>query len=260
MKRKYRLIKFLRIACVIGEVFGVIGLLVTLLMGPFLEGMVDNRQASVGLYIDNGSPDMSFNARIPHSTDGNFSFDRRGTAAGKIEYGNVSFGPFLLSLDPSSSSSILRDLNAQGVEINNLEGTVTIKQPPKAAEVLASIKWPLAAGMLCGGIAGLLILELFRRMFRSAERDEVFTAANIRNVRGIGYLLIASGILKMITSAWLMNRMEAYVTQHVAAGRVGLETTTSAGPLGLVTGLMVLALAEVFRQGLSLKEENQLTV
>jgi hypothetical protein len=260
MKRKYRLIKFLRIACVIGEAFGVIGLLITLFMVPFLEGMVDNRQASVALYIDNGSPGLSFNARLPHSTDGNFSFDRRGMAAGKIEYGNVSFGPFLLSLDPSASSSILRNLNAQGVEINNLEGTITIKEPQKAAEVLASIKWPLVAGMLCMGVAGLLILELFRRMFRSAERDEVFTTANIRNVRGIGYLLIASGILKLITAAWLMNRMGAYVAQHVAAGGVGPETTTTAGPLGVVTGLMVLALAEVFRQGLSLKEENQFTV
>ena len=178
----------------------------------------------------------------------------------KPEYGNISLGPMRLNPGPPPFSLNFRDASAQAVVIDDIEGIVTIKRPEKAAEVLASIKWPFLASMLCTGGAGLAILELLRRMFRSAERGEVFTAANIGNVRGIGFLLIASSILKLFTAAWLASRMAAYVMQHVAAGKMSVESSSEGNLSGLVTGLMILALAEVFRQGLTLKEDSRLTI
>ena len=260
MKRKKSLIKFLRISCVIGEVFAGISLAVIILMVPFSEAMVDSRQASIGMYVDHGSPDLSFNVRLLHSSDGNFSFGQRGSHPGKVEYGNISFGPFRLRPNPSLLPLVLPDATAQAVVIDSLEGTVTIKRPENAADVLASVKWPFVASMICTAGAGLAILELLRRMFRSGERDEVFTADNIRNVRRIGFLLIASSLVKLFAAAWLASRMAAYITLHVANGKMSLESSSEGNLHGLVTGLVVLALAEVFRQGLTLKEENQLTI
>jgi hypothetical protein len=260
MKQRKLLIKFLRICCVIGEIFTVVGLAAVLVIIPFLETMVDSRQGSIGMFVNHGSPSLNFNVRLPHTTDANFAYDQTGLAAANTDYGNISFGPLRLHLKPSPSVPDLRGLNARGLEINNIEGTVTIEQPEKAAEVFGSVKWPFIAGVVCLGGAGLVILDLFRRMFRSAERNEVFTAANIRNVRIIGFLLIASSILKLLTSLWLVNRMATYVMQHVTAGTVSLESSCEGSLPGFVTGLMILALAEVFRQGLLLREENQLTV
>jgi Protein of unknown function (DUF2975) len=259
-KRKHTLIKFLRICCVICEVSAVLGLLVGLLMFPVARTLIDRRQASISLSVGHGSPDWAFQCRLPHSTDGNFTFDRSGQLSTKVEYGNISFGPFRLGLEPALLAPGLEPVRAQAVVVDAAVGTVTIRRPERAAEVLGSVQGPFLVGMLCTGAVSLAILESLRRMFRSAERDEVFTAANIRHVRQIGYLLIASGVLKALAAGWLAQRMAAYVMEHVAAGKVSFDSLGDSDGFSLIMGLMVLALAEVFRQGLSLKEESQFTV
>ncbi|HEY5079457.1 MAG TPA: DUF2975 domain-containing protein [Opitutaceae bacterium] len=144
--------------------------------------------------------------------------------------------------------------------LGRIEGVVTLERPDEAAEAMASAKWPFAFSAFCTGAASLAVLELFRRMLKSVEIGEVFTLSNIQNVRKVGILLVASCILKAVAAAWLVVRMSALVGPHMAGGRYSLESSSEGGLPGLATGLMILALAEVFRQGLKLKEESDLTI
>jgi hypothetical protein len=266
MNRNLSLSKFLKILCVLGEVGACIGLLAMAISIPFSESMVDARRADVGLFVRNGSPEWSMYARLPNTANAYFSYGRLALPSVPHQFpepdqrlGDISFGPFRMDADEGVFPVSTRDIKAQAVVIDHVEGTVTFRQPKDASEVLASTKWPFVATMLCTGLAGLAILELLRRMFKSVEKGDVFCAANIRNVRSIGLLLVASSILKFIAAGWLVSRMASLVREHVA-GKVALAPTYEGNLSGLATGIMILALAEVFRQGLMLKEENQLTI
>jgi hypothetical protein len=54
--------------------------------------------------------------------------------------------------------------------------------------------------------------------------------------------------------------MAAYMASHLPAGKPVLETTVDGNLSSVVTGLMFLVLAEVFRHGLALKEDSSLTI
>jgi hypothetical protein len=88
----------------------------------------------------------------------------------------------------------------------------------------------------------------------------VFTDANIRNLYKIGILLIFSGIVRLLLAGWLVSRMVAFVTQHFATQGMALESSSGGNLSAVLPGLMIIALAEVFRHGLALKEDSQLTI
>ncbi|HXQ82042.1 MAG TPA: DUF2975 domain-containing protein [Opitutaceae bacterium] len=268
MKTSLRLIKFLHVFCIICEIAAAIGLVAVVLMAPFLESMVRGGRANVGLYAGHGSLDWSFKARLPYGTHSSIGYDgaepgARNASSGdtglEFGYGRVSFGPFRLHLEDGAFPTKARDIKDQAVAIDQIEGTMTLLRPEVAAQALASARLPFVAGMLCTGGIGLAILDLLRRMLKSAIQREVFTGANIRNVQMVGLLIIVSSVLKLAAGAWLVSRMTSFVIQHVATGNVAVETY-SQGDVSMATGLLILALAEVFRQGLVLKEENQLTI
>jgi hypothetical protein len=265
MNKKLSLIKTLKGFCLIGEIFVAIGLFAMLVSIPFSESMINNHRANIGLFVVNGSPDWMYFTRLPGSTDGTVAYAGQtytltdGSPVGMPNLGTVSVGPFRINADEGLFRSVSQDLKAQAVSINNIEGTVTFQRPETAAEILATIKWPFIATMLCTGGVALAVLDILRRMFKSVQQGETFTVANIRNVRCIGYLLVASSVLKFAGVAWLVSRMTAYVSQHVA-GKMAFNTAPQGNFAGLGTGLVILALAEVFRQGLKLKEDAQFTI
>jgi hypothetical protein len=265
MNKNRSLIKTLKIFCVLSEIIIGLGLVAMVVSIPFSESMVDSRHANMGLFVINGTPAWSFYARLPRSTSGSISYTGGTTAfteglpVPNSELGDISVGPFRMNEDEGAYRATSKDIKPQAIVIDHIEGTVTFKRPENATQILASIKWPFVVTMLCTGCASLAILELLRRMFKSVERGEIFSAANIQNVRAIGFLLVTSSILKFIAVGWLVDRMATYVTQHVA-GKMTLASTYEGNLSGLGTGFVILALAEVFRQGLRLKEDTQFTI
>jgi hypothetical protein len=268
MKPKYHLIKFLHVLCIICEISAALGLVAVMSMAPFLKEMVRSGRANVGLYAGHGSLDWSFEVRLPRgnnssivygSTETGARYSRPRSPEMESGFGKMSFGPIRLHMDKGESPMETRNIRDRSIAIDQIEGTVTLMRPEVAAQALAAATWPFVVGMLCTGGVGLAILDLLRRMLRSVGRREVFTTANIRNVQCVGFLLMASAILKLASGAWLVSRMSSFVMQQAGAGNFSLETS-SPGNATLATGLLILALAEVFRQGLLLKEENQLTI
>lgn len=159
------------------------------------------------------------------------------------------------------------------VNIDRLQGRVTLSDA-SGSELLALYKRaavPLIA-LYVGFFA--MLFDLLRRLFRNVGRGDSFTAGNIRLVQIIGGLLIAMPLVSATADLWLFRTFSDYLLAHAdgAVMRMGVQPISNvifapdmSGGAGLgwavfLAGLLVLALAEVFRQGLKLKQDSELTI
>jgi hypothetical protein len=117
------------------------------------------------------------------------------------------------------------------------------------------------------------LFDLLRRLFRNVGRGDSFTRGNIRLVYAVGIALIVFSLASAAAEGWLSMVIIDYFRQHAVIAKGGLLVVTGdanaltisheSGLYGspvFFSGLLVLALAEVFRQGLALKEDGALTI
>jgi len=105
-------------------------------------------------------------------------------------------------------------------------------------------------------VVGLWILGQLCAVFRTVRDGKPFTAANVRRIRwvGVGVILgefVASG------SALFGNY---YAASHVVSDGVRFGGIPIVSPTGILHGLVILAIAEVFRTGTRLDEDQSLTI
>jgi hypothetical protein len=244
------LIRFLYACCSLGEILAAVGFVVAIVIIPFSEKWVASGRERMAITVPRGTLNVGFKAQFGSPSSDGPDFVGSGSVRPVGPAGSLTFGP--LHLKPSTNSG------SAATSLLLTEGVLTIVQPEKAADALASIKWPFVFSISCSGIVTVAILELFRRLLKSVKAREVLTHANIRNVNGIGVILIASCIAKNAAEAWMVHRMITFAGSLPFAAQ--LESTSDGSGSGIAAGLLVLALAEVFRQGLVLKEENALTI
>jgi len=120
----------------------------------------------------------------------------------------------------------------------------------------------------------IVVFELLRRLFRNVGRGQSFTQPTLRLVQILGVSLLVYSLVSAIAEAWFVHAMYTYLAQNaqvtISGSPVHLPQShnvriTIGGdfPFGtpiFFSGLLVMALSEVFRQGLMLKRENDLTV
>ncbi|HEY5084673.1 MAG TPA: DUF2975 domain-containing protein [Rhizomicrobium sp.] len=118
------------------------------------------------------------------------------------------------------------------------------------------------------------LFELLRRLFRNVGRGESFTRNTIRLVQGVGGLLLLFSFFLAFAEGLFFHNVFTYLAQHAVITVSGTPVHFPAPhreifpreddfPFGsplFFSGLLVLALSEVFRQGLALKDENALTI
>lgn len=114
------------------------------------------------------------------------------------------------------------------------------------------------------------VSDLLWRLCRNIERGEVFTDANLKLLRWLGIAVIVSSYLLAAVRGWENLRVQQFVLQHVrfegltlAPAEGGIHHLLLSLPLfntSILTGLLIFVVAEVFRQGLALKQEADLTV
>ena len=118
------------------------------------------------------------------------------------------------------------------------------------------------------------LFDLLRRLFRNVGRGDSFTRQSVYLVQIIGGTLIVYSLVSAVMDNLFEHAMLAYLAGHavltVAGTALRLPAPDGAGlshGLGFLlgksaflAGLLVLALSEVFRQGLAMKTENDLTV
>jgi len=115
------------------------------------------------------------------------------------------------------------------------------------------------------------LFELLRRLFRNVGRGNSFTTDTVRLVQAVGLLLIVFSFLSALGESLFTHVVFSYFVTHAtitvsgspihlpATGEMRGHAITIFSPMFLY-GLLVLALSEVFRQGLALKNENELTI
>ncbi len=110
----------------------------------------------------------------------------------------------------------------------------------------------------------MLLFELLRRLFRNVGRGESFTRPTLRLVQIIGFSLLVFSFLSAGAEAWFVTVLFDYLSHHTAVTVSGMAVRFPQAPefhFGIgsgfpfrsplfFSGLLVLALSEVFRQDL----------
>ncbi len=119
-----------------------------------------------------------------------------------------------------------------------------------------------------------LLFDLLRRLFRNVERGESFTRQTVRLVQIVGVSLLAYSVISAFAEGWFEYVLFDYLSHHAVVTVSGTAvhlprpdsfsfSMGSGSPFGssyFFSGLLVLALSEVFRQGLALKSDHDLTI
>lgn len=146
----------------------------------------------------------------------------------------------------------------------------TVDRPDGVIERFKAFGLPV---LLIHALFFAALFELLRRLFRNVGRGESFTPQSVRLVQVIGGALLVFAVVSAIGKSWFAYEMYAYLVDHtqiaVSGTPVHLPPATRPPWLGyhfpfrnaaFLAGLLVLALAEVFRQGLALQRDSDLTV
>lgn len=184
------------------------------------------------------------------------------------------FGPLAVDFAGQPGTVTLRAVGGDSdFTVTALRGSVVlfVAQAGGLIEVAKHYGLPL---ILVGAIFFLVLFDLLRRLFRNVGQGESFTRQSVYLVQIIGVSLIAYSLASSVAEAWLFHALLTYLAQHAVLTISGtaLDLPVPQGmafprwhgfPFGsplFFSGLLVLALSEVFRQGLALKNENDLTV
>jgi hypothetical protein len=136
------------------------------------------------------------------------------------------------------------------VEVDATKGTLVLRGAPRP---LAAISWIYVLAVALGGLA---ILALIRDILASVADGEAFTNENALRMRKIGLIVVGIEALDFAGTflAWLL--LPHWLVPLGISIRV--SPVASAKMIGI--GLVIIILAEVFREGAVIKEEQGLTV
>jgi hypothetical protein len=183
------------------------------------------------------------------------------------------FGPISIDLGGNGPGTVLlRPANGDfDFRMTAFHGTVTFLIG-KAGGLIETMKryglplWLLHILFLTA------LFELLRRLFRNVGRGDSFSQGTVRLVQTVAALLIASSFILAFARDLFGNAVISYFVQHAVITISGTQVRLPAAGVGMYRhhfafdgamffyGLLVLALSEVFRQGIALKKENELTI
>jgi hypothetical protein len=164
--------------------------------------------------------------------------------------GNMIGIPVSFDSDLQASSVASPSVRIDGVRIKNARGTLNL--PIERSEFLFANVAILIALMTFG----LFVLTQLRAVFRALRDGRPFVSANVRRIRWIGM----SVILGELVWSGIVLFENRYAATHVAAVGVRFNALPDLNFVAIIHGLIILAIAEVFREGTRLEEDQSLTV
>lgn len=184
------------------------------------------------------------------------------------------FGPLPVDFGGQPGTVALRAVNGDSdFTVTALRGTIVlfVSRAGGLIDVAKHYGLPL---VLIGAIFFVVLFDLLRRLFLNVGRGDSFTRQSVYLVQIIGGSLILYSLVSAFAEAWFFHALWAYLAEHAMLTISGNQLHLPA-PQGMrlwhggsfpfgspvfFSGLLVLALSEVFRQGLALKDEHDLTV
>jgi hypothetical protein len=100
------------------------------------------------------------------------------------------------------------------------------------------------------------VLAQLRAVFRTLRAGQPFVAANATRIRRIAYAVIVG---ELVRAAAVYAGMR-YAMTHFSIQGLRLEGRWDLNIVAIIAGLIILVIAEVFREGTRLDEEQSLTV
>jgi hypothetical protein len=158
--------------------------------------------------------------------------------------------PVSLSADPATSTAVAPSLGIERAELRDLRG---------------SLRFPARGGLFFAANLVLLMLAMFlmlwvtsqlRAVLRTVRDGRPFVPVNATRVRRIGWAVIAGELAR--TAVVLLEN--AYAMQHFSAEGLTFSVRPDLSVFAIIQGLIILVIAEVFRAGTRLDEEQSLTV
>lgn len=128
-----------------------------------------------------------------------------------------------------------------------------------------NLRFPARNGAFLSGSVAVVILifgYLFwivtqlRYVFRSLSQGLPFVLANARRIRWIGFAVIFGEFGR----AAIIYFWSYYTSLHFTADGLRFAASADINPVTVVGGLAILVIAEVFRQGAQLQDEQSLTI
>ena len=141
----------------------------------------------------------------------------------------------------------------------SLSGPITLDAAPGWNPLIASL---LAMDVLALLVVTVALFQLWR-LLRTAARGEPFTGEAVRRLRTMGALLLGWELVEPVL--WLFLSPKAWDYSEAGYGPTGWLQLGSMEPGGpsltvMAFGALLLLLAQVFRRGAELADEQRLTV
>jgi hypothetical protein len=141
-------------------------------------------------------------------------------------------------------------LGVRAAEIQHVRGSMSFPPPSRA-----SIAGPMA--LVAVMLAFILwALSQLIAVFRSLRDRQPFLPDNATRIRRIGYAVIAGELAR----AALIFSANSYAMTHFSAEGLRFDARPDLNLFAIVHGLIILAIAEVFRVGTRLNEDQSLTI
>jgi hypothetical protein len=138
-------------------------------------------------------------------------------------------------------------------------GSATLKKVTGTLEFVAPSKRALVTPMLTM-VAMLLLaywaVQQLRKLFRALRDGQVFAAANVRRVQRVGWaVILAEPVRALITYS-----AQDYARSHFVGDGIRFVVNFDLNLGTIFAGLAILVIAEVFRAGARLAEDQSLTI
>lgn len=153
-------------------------------------------------------------------------------------------------LDPAAYAIESERLGVEGAAIYEATGELRFRSGSRGLVLM----WFLV--VLPVVIAALVVLHQLRRVFQSLAAGDPFVRANATRIRVIGFVVLAMEVVRVLA----LLGQAYYLEANFAFSAIQLRMVPRPDLGVLFLGLVLLVIAEVFRQGADLREEQSLTV
>ena len=141
-------------------------------------------------------------------------------------------------------------LGVGAAEIQHVRGSMSFPPPSRA-----SVAGPMA--LVAVMLAFILwALSQLIAVFRTLRDRQPFVPDNAIRIRRIGYAVIAGELARAV----LVFSANTYAMTHFSADGLRFDARPDLNLFAIVHGLIILAIAEVFRVGTRLNEDQSLTI
>jgi hypothetical protein len=166
----------------------------------------------------------------------------------KLEGNNLTMDlPVALELNAPVHGSTALQTDAR---IENLRGNLRFPIRDQAFFSRSMLVIVLLFGFL------LWLVTQLRHIFRSLSRGLLFIPENARRIRWVGLTVIFGELAR----AALLYFCSYYMSLHFTANGLRFVASTDFNGVTIVAGLAILVIAEVFREGTRLHEDQSLTI